>query len=423
MIISEYEFYKPIAPYVTLSYNEQIKKKDALLAEKLKEFQSRFIGLQNSIEPYKPMINDTTIASNIKNFRNKNRFVIGIDETKVDNNVVIGYKCSFARKPSIKSMVHKKTIYCLTNIPDKDIVYPRLEVKQFITQQIAYFNQSKLKPFDKQSHSGFWKFITFRYSSYDNAYTIVYTVETRYTDDTTVTIELNKLVEFCKNTCIKIKSIVVNDSYDKPLDLLIGDNDYFSKSLTEKLDKYLFKIYPNAFFQTNCEIASKMYTLVRNIVESYVKKYDEKSIKLYDLCTGTGTIAMYCADLVDKVIAIDICSDAIENAKENMVLNNIDNIEFICADISVAMLNFTNSESRDIAIATIDPIRSGANDKILEIMNQTFDIIIYVSCNIDSFIKDMKSLTNFKPISVYPFDMFPHTKYYETVNVLVRKIS
>jgi tRNA/tmRNA/rRNA uracil-C5-methylase (TrmA/RlmC/RlmD family) len=384
MLTKQYKFYEPIAPYITLSYHDQILTRDTLLNKSLNQL------LVNSV-------NNTVKSPLIRNFRNKNRFVIGTENDKP----VIGYKYG------IKS----KNIFCLTQIPDEDLIYPRIEIKQFIREHLNYLKKSQLKPFDKSKHNGFWKFITFRYSEYENAYSIQYTIELRYTDKIDVDLEIEKVITFCNNSYLNIKSISFKDCYDKEYSI-----NHEIKPLIEKLDNYLFKIYPNAFFQTNIRIASKLYQKVRDIVRSYSS--EKNNIQLYDLCTGTGTIAIYCSDIVKSVIAIDVCKDAIINAKDNMKLNNINNIDFINCDIGKYDFNKINKTNK--LIATIDPIRSGVNKNVLKCINEIFDVVIYVSCNINSFIRDMEFLTNFKLISTYPYDMFPHTNYYETVNVCVR---
>lgn len=386
MIQTKYKFYEPIAPYIIIPYTTQIAVKNNVLHNKLNHFHD------NTIFP-------TYLSPELKNFRNKNRFVIGIE----DNKIKIGYKYG----------INSKNIICISEIPDSDLIYPRLEIKDFIKDHLKYFENSNLKPFDKSQHNGFWKFITFRYSQYQNAYSITYTIELRYTDDKDIKNELYKIISFCENSTLNIKSISFKDSYDK--DYLIN---YPLKPLFEKLDNYLFKIYPNAFFQTNIRIAQKLYQKIKDIIKSY--NSSDFKIQLYDLCTGTGTIAIYCSDIVDNIIAIDICEDAIINAKDNMELNNINNINFIHSDIGKYDFSKIKNNKKIKLIATIDPIRSGVNKEVLKIINEIFDIVIYVSCNIDSFIKDMKYLTNFKLTSTYPFDMFPHTNYYETINVCLR---
>tara|TARA_A100001015_G_C14888767_1_gene671511 strand:+ start:517 stop:1128 length:612 start_codon:yes stop_codon:yes gene_type:complete len=188
MLTKQYKFYEPIAPYITLSYHDQILIRNTLLNKSLNQLKV------NSI-------NNTVKSPLIRNFRNKNRFVIGME----NNKPVIGYKYG----------INSKNIFCLTQIPDEDLIYPRIEIKQFIKEHLIYLKKSKLKPFDKSQHIGFWKFITFRYSEYENAYSIQYTIELRYTDKKDVDLEIEEVIKFCNNSCLNIKSVSFKDCYDK----------------------------------------------------------------------------------------------------------------------------------------------------------------------------------------------------------------
>ncbi len=213
----------------------------------------------------------------------------------------------------------------------------------------------------------------------------------------------------------KIVSILhtVNDSLsdavicDK-LEILYG-RDY----IFENLLGLNFKIYPFAFFQTNSRGAEKLYSIVRNFISESENKV------VFDLYCGTGTIGQITSAAAEKVIGIELIEEAVAAAKENAVLNNINNCEFIAGDIAKVIQDITVKP--DIII--LDPPRPGVHQAAMEyVIKFEAPEIIYVSCNPKSLVNDLNALTanGYEVKKVVAMDMFPQTPHVETVVLLTK---
>ncbi len=177
-----------------------------------------------------------------------------------------------------------------------------------------------------------------------------------------------------------------------------------------------FKIGPVSFFQTNSRQANTLYTTAIDFADL------TRDEVVYDLYTGTGTIANYVAGLVSRVIGIEYVPSAIEDAKENSEMNNIRNTDFYAGDI-IDVLNdeLVERHGRPDLIIT-DPPRAGMHAKVV---NKILDIaplrIVYISCNPATQARDMSLLNEkYSVEKIQPVDMFPHTSHVENV-VLLKK--
>jgi 23S rRNA (uracil1939-C5)-methyltransferase len=191
-------------------------------------------------------------------------------------------------------------------------------------------------------------------------------------------------------------------------ELLYG-RDY----ICEELLGLKFKISAYSFFQTNSLGAEVLYSKVRE----YVGNTKDKSI--FDLYSGTGTIAQILAPVARKVTGVEIVKEAVEAAGENALLNGIDNCEFIAGDV-LKVLDELNDKP-DIIV--LDPPRDGVNPKALgKIIDYGVDKIIYVSCKPTSLVRDIEILQGrgYKVERVCAVDMFPQTVHVETVVLMSR---
>ncbi len=195
-------------------------------------------------------------------------------------------------------------------------------------------------------------------------------------------------------------------------------NTYFGNEyLMENIGALQFKISPKAFFQVNVPQATKLYEIT--------KKYAalSKDDVVYDLYTGTGSIACFIADKCKKVIGLEYVPEAIEDAKVNATLNGITNTEFYSGDIKdlLTAAFFETHGAPDVIIT--DPPRSGMHtDVIAAIMNAAPKRVVYVSCNAATQARDLALLDEkYKVMQVQPVDMFPHTSHVENVVCLELK--
>jgi 23S rRNA (uracil1939-C5)-methyltransferase len=204
-----------------------------------------------------------------------------------------------------------------------------------------------------------------------------------------------------------------NDSLADQEPVLYKGEDY----LIEELDGLKFRIGPKSFFQTNTKQALKLY---RTAAEMAGLKGNEV---VYDLYTGTGTIANFIASKAYKVIGIEYVDEAIRDARINSDMNKITNTEFITGDIkNVLSGEFIKKHGSPDVIIT-DPPRAGMHKDVIEKITEANPLrIVYVSCNAATQARDIQLFSEkFKVTGVQPVDMFPQTHHVESVILLQQK--
>ena len=199
---------------------------------------------------------------------------------------------------------------------------------------------------------------------------------------------------------------------DLELSLFKGNDHIF-----ELMEDLKFKVGPKSFYQTNTEQAYHLYCVAREFANL---TGDEL---VYDLYTGTGTIANFVAHKAKKVIGIEYVPEAIEDAKVNSQVNNIENTLFYAGDMKDILTNaFIAQHGRPDVIIT-DPPRAGMHPDVIKvILNAAPKRIVYVSCNPATQARDLQLMDdNYKVAAVQPVDMFPHTPHVENVVLLEKR--
>ena len=190
-----------------------------------------------------------------------------------------------------------------------------------------------------------------------------------------------------------ITSIYLNDK------LIYGES-----YIIEEIDNIKYSIYPDSFFQVNKDNMKIMYDKAR--------EYAGYGNNLLDLYCGTGTIAIYLKDNFKHIDGIEINKDSIKNANINKKLNNIDNIDFVCGDASIAKNN-----NYDVII--VDPPRSGLSKKVIDFLNKSNSKrIVYISCNPKTLKRDIDLLNNYNMVKLEIINMFNKTKHIECITLL-----
>lgn len=200
----------------------------------------------------------------------------------------------------------------------------------------------------------------------------------------------------------------------------IGDQEILNfkgqSEIYEEMEGLKFKIGPKSFYQTNSEQAHKLYSIVRDLA-------DLKGTELvYDLYTGTGTIACFISNKASKVIGVEYVEDAVVDARQNAKTNNIENAAFYAGDMKdVLNDDFIVKNGKPDVIIT-DPPRAGMHQSVVEtILRCSPDKIVYVSCNPATQARDLELLdVSYKVEKVQPVDMFPHTHHVENVVLLCK---
>ena len=247
--------------------------------------------------------------------------------------------------------------------------------------------------------------------------------------------ELMLIVSFgsdIKNEKLKIKNFLeyLHTEFPEIISLLyvenlkfndtIGDLDiqvYFGQDhIIEEMEGLQFKVGPKSFYQTNTEQAYELYKVAREFAFEGANSQTIKPL-VYDLYTGTGTIANFVARQARQVIGIEYVPEAIEDAKVNSSINHIDNTLFFAGDMKKVLNDaFIAKYGRPDIIIT-DPPRAGMDEDVVNvILNAAPKRIVYVSCNPATQARDLALLDKkYRVTRVQPVDMFPHTQHVENV--------
>ncbi|MDE5431998.1 23S rRNA (uracil(1939)-C(5))-methyltransferase RlmD [Elizabethkingia meningoseptica] len=286
--------------------------------------------------------------------------------------------------------------------PSNDI---RLAVKE-------YADENNLAFFDVRNQEGFLRTLMMRQNSSGQWMVLLQLFEENE-------MERVKLLDFLLQKFPQIHTLLYainpkgNDSiYDLDIETYYGDGFLF-----EDMDGLKFKIGPKSFFQTNYIQALELY---RKTLEFADLKGDEV---VYDLYTGTGTIAQYVARNAKQVIGIEAVQEAIDAAKEHAELNGLTNCTFYCGDMKeIFNQEFLQSHPKADVLIT-DPPRDGMHAKVVEqILNLAPEKIVYVSCNSATQARDLAILKeHYNLVKILPVDMFPQTHHVENIALLIKK--
>jgi 23S rRNA (uracil1939-C5)-methyltransferase len=189
--------------------------------------------------------------------------------------------------------------------------------------------------------------------------------------------------------------------------------------LIEEMESLRFKVGPKSFYQTNSEQACELYKIVREFAGL---KGDEI---VYDLYTGTGTIANFIARQTKKIIGIEYVPEAIEDAKLNADLNQLKNTTFYAGDMKDLLTGAFIEENGHPDVIITDPPRAGMHDDVIDtILVAAPERIVYVSCNPATQARDLYRLSvSYDVKKIQPVDMFPHTHHVENVALLQKRIE
>ena len=233
---------------------------------------------------------------------------------------------------------------------------------------------------------------------------------------TDVTGDAYGLLKHISDTFPEITSLLwvynpkLNDTFgDLPVHVFKGKDHIY-----EYMENLRFKVGPKSFYQTNTEQAYELYKVARDFAGLTGGEL------VYDLYTGTGTIANFVAGMARKVIGIEYVPEAIEDAKENSRINGIGNTMFFAGDMKDILTNEFISEHGKPDVIITDPPRAGMHSDVIDvILNAHPCRIVYVSCNPATQARDLSLLDSlYKVTAVQPVDMFPHTPHVENVVLL-----
>jgi 23S rRNA (uracil1939-C5)-methyltransferase len=230
--------------------------------------------------------------------------------------------------------------------------------------------------------------------------------------------QLEKILDFIWKQFPGLHSLMylinskVNDSMADMNVMLYKGEEY----LVERMENLSFRIGPKSFFQTNTTQGLRLYEVTRDLAALTGNEV------VYDLYSGTGTIALFIASMAKKIIGIEYVAEAIADAEINAEFNSIHNCEFVAGDMNKIFTDeFIFAQGKPDVII-LDPPRAGVHEKVIAgILYAQPKRIVYVSCNPATQARDIALLSEkYEVTKVQPVDMFPHTQHVENVALLMR---
>lgn len=294
----------------------------------------------------------------------------------------------------------------------KVVPFEECFIQSEISQQIARYIIDNYNGtiYDEVNNTGSLRNIMIRFAKNTNEVMVVL-VQT----DNNVYIDVNALVSRFPN----IRTVVININSKNTNVVLSGENHviYGDGIIEDLLGKYKFVISPNSFYQVNSVQTEVMYNL--GIEMAALKKDDI----ICDLYCGIGTIGIFASEYVSKVYGIEIVDAAVENAKQNVILNNIKNIDFIVGDVEFAFDKLLKKDEVVPNIVFVDPPRKGLDDLTITNLNKLkLDKIVYISCNPATLVRDLAKLEDkYKVEKIVPVDNFCYTSHVECVVLMSKK--
>ena len=345
--------------------------------------------LENKID-----VNNTVGMEKPFNYRNKAQYPVGINK---NGEPIFGV---FANR------THE-----IIPIDDCKI---QTKISERIAQYVINFmKDNKIKVYDEKNNKGVLRHIVVKVGMKTNEVMCVLVVNEEKIKNE------DKLVKGLIDAFPEIKTVVKNVN-TKNTNVILGNRNiilYGNGYIKDKLGDFIFKISPMSFYQINPVQTEKLYNLAIQNGEL------SKDKVIFDLYCGIGTIGIFASKNVKKVYGIEIVPQAIEDAKENAKLNNIQNAEFMVGDVEFALSELIEKRNIIPDVVFVDPPRRGLDTTTIKNLEKVKpEKIVYISCNPATLVRDLKMFEEEYEIkSITPVDLFPWTKHVECVSVLCCK--
>ena len=367
--------------YQTMSYEAQMEMK----AEQVKNILNEAVNGEYLFEGVKASPKEFA-------YRNKMEFSFG-DEYK-DGPLTLG--------------LHKKgSTYDVLTASDCKLVHD--DMTKILNCVLEYFKQRNVSYYKKMQHTGYLRHLLLRRGDRTGEILVNLVTTTQEEHDMSplkealLNLELEgKIVGFLHILNDSLSDVVKSDETR-----IIYGQDYFY----EKLLNLEFKITPFSFFQPNSRGAEVLYSTVRDYIG------DINDMTVFDLFSGTGTIAQVLAPVAKQVIGVEIIEEAVEAAKENAAHNGLSNCKFIAGDVFKVLDEI--EEKPDVIV--LDPPRDGIHPKALpKILDYGVDKIVYISCKVTSLARDLEMIQarGYEVVKSVAVDQFCQTVHVETVVLL-----
>ncbi len=362
-----------------MKYKYQLKFKQELTKRTLRKIIGQDI-----------VVNDCVLNPNPYGYRNK----IIVPFKKINGEIISGFYEEKSHKivPSKGCMIEPA---CATNIINT--------IKELLTKY-------DIEIYDEETNKGIFRNVMLRVS-YDKKIMVVLVAckminEFNYLKDELIN-KYPEIVSVYLNINNKKTNVVLQDEY-----ILLAKEKY----LTENINGLMFKVHPNSFLQINHTQCERLYEKAISLAS--ITKDDV----VIDAYCGIGSISLNVAKCAKFVYGIEVVSEAVDNALENMKLNNISNADFVCGKCEDIILNLVKNKKIDVMI--FDPPRKGCDIKFLDtVIKSKIKRIVYISCKTSTFARDLKILSEngYEIGEVTPFDLFSHSTHVENVCLLTLK--
>lgn len=368
--------------YLDKTYKETLDIKTTYVKELVKK------ELKNNIK-----VKDTYGMESPYNYRNKGKYVFKTNRTSE-------VKMGFYEEGTHKVIENNKCAIQNNKIN---------EVAQYIYELIKKY---KISIYNEDTRKGFLRHLVIRYGVHTNELMIIFV-----TTDSKM-YKRNEIINEIVTKYHNVKTIVQNIN-TKENNAVLGNKNiklYGSGFIVDTLKDLKFKISPSSFYQVNPIQTVNLYDIAIN--EANITKNDT----VFDLYSGIGTISLFVSKKAKKVYGIEIVKEAVKDAIENAKLNHITNANFYAGKVENVLPRLIQRENR-ADVVFVDPPRSGLDKITIDtLMKLQPKKIVYISCNPDTLVENLKTLRNKYNIeAIQPVDMFPFTAHVECVAVLHSK--
>ena len=306
--------------------------------------------------------------------------------------------------------MHKRGgFYDIVRVSECRIVHE--DYGRILDATVEYMASRNIPYYHRMRHEGYLRHLLIRRAAYTEEIMVALVTTTQ------LDIDMTEYRDMLLGLALEGKIVGILHTYNDSLaDVVKSDRTevlYGRDYITEKLLGMEFKISEFSFFQTNTKSAEVLYSIARD----YIGDLGGSDKVVYDLYSGTGTIAQMMAPVSGRVIGVEIVEEAVEAAKENAKLNGLDNCEFIAGDVLEVLDNI--AQKPDFII--LDPPRDGVHPKALrKIIDYGVDRMIYISCKVTSLARDLEMLqySGYKVEKAVAIDQFPTSSHVESVVLL-----
>ncbi|XP_070618823.1 tRNA (uracil-5-)-methyltransferase homolog A [Erythrolamprus reginae] len=410
-----------VTPLWAVPYEEQLAKKkqqcEEVLAKLTRDMgnnnrvllpwlflqKEKHDGLCCSLEGVKPSPLQTE-------YRNKCEFLIGLGPNQEDKTV--GFRLGKYKGGSCAVVEPFETIHVPT------------EAKKVARAFQDYIRSALYSVYSPETYEGHWKQLTVRTSSNGHVMAIAYFNPQKLNKEELATLQTSMATYFTegpgKDSRITSLYFVEEGQRKSPnREDLILNNIAGEKYIEEQILGLKFRISPHAFFQVNTKAAEVLYSTIRDWADI------NQETTVLDVCCGTGSIGISLAQKVKKVIGVELCQEAVEDAKANAQLNGLMNVEFHCGKAEELVPHLVNTLALHKTVTIVDPPRAGLHSKVILAIRKAEHLkkLLYVSCNpraaMNNFVDLCRAPSHrvkgspFRVIKATAVDLFPHTMHCE----------